>query len=95
MKLSDTQIVDCAHTNNRVIDSRDNMYGIRRRRECTDCAHRWTTLEVAVEDTTSGRGLMRSYRRQVKRGLYRLMSKQFGELADGLDRKGLKHLESK
>ncbi|UCF21369.1 MAG: transcriptional repressor NrdR [Gemmatimonadota bacterium] len=41
----------CGHTKNRVIDSRTSREGraVRRRRECQDCEHRFTTYEV-VED---------------------------------------------
>jgi transcriptional regulator with XRE-family HTH domain len=31
----------------RVVDSRQNAIGIRRRRECQEHGHRWTTVEVA------------------------------------------------
>lgn len=31
-----------------VIDSRPSPYGIRRRRKCTKCGKRWTTIEMAV-----------------------------------------------
>lgn len=32
----------CQHPDSRVIDSR----GDRRRRECLNCRHRWTTIEL-------------------------------------------------
>jgi transcriptional repressor NrdR len=35
----------CASSNSRVIDTRDAEGGIRRRRECEDCARRFTTYE--------------------------------------------------
>ena len=37
----------CQHTNSKVVDSRhaDEMNAIRRRRECEDCATRFTTFE--------------------------------------------------
>ena len=40
--------LDCPHcgaSENRVYDSRANRFGIRRRRECLNCGHRWVTLE--------------------------------------------------
>ncbi len=37
----------CGHTDSKVIDSRpsENQEAIRRRRECTECGHRFTTYE--------------------------------------------------
>jgi len=35
----------CGHPDSRVIDSRPDAAGIRRRRECQACNHRFTTLE--------------------------------------------------
>lgn len=32
----------------KVVDSRRNRTGIRRRRECLKCAHRWRTLEIDI-----------------------------------------------
>ncbi len=41
----------CGHTDSKVIDSRpsDNQEAIRRRRECLNCAHRFTTYERREE----------------------------------------------
>ncbi len=36
----------CDHHNNQVINSRPHKFGSRRRRECTDCGHRWSTIEI-------------------------------------------------
>lgn len=33
----------------KVIDSRTNKAGVRRRRECLNCGHRWSTQEVPVD----------------------------------------------
>ncbi len=35
----------CGNSNLRVIDSRDNATGVRRRRHCLNCEHRFTTYE--------------------------------------------------
>lgn len=35
----------CKHSETQVLDSRDAGEGIRRRRECLQCAHRFTTYE--------------------------------------------------
>ena len=35
----------CEHTESKVIDSRESPDGIRRRRECLECKHRFTTYE--------------------------------------------------
>ncbi|RME67469.1 MAG: transcriptional repressor NrdR [Verrucomicrobia bacterium] len=42
----------CASTDDRVIDSRASKDGtaIRRRRECTNCGHRFTTSETIVRE---------------------------------------------
>jgi transcriptional repressor NrdR len=41
----------CGHTKNRVVDSRTSREGqaVRRRRECQQCAERFTTYEVVEE----------------------------------------------
>lgn len=36
---------ECGSEENRVTDSRPYGDGIRRRRQCTNCGHRWTTWE--------------------------------------------------
>lgn len=43
--------VKCKSTNNKVIDSRDVREGesIRRRRECLECGHRFTTYEETTK----------------------------------------------
>ncbi len=43
----------CGHQEDRVIDSRSTREGraIRRRRECMDCAHRFTTYEYVEANT--------------------------------------------
>lgn len=35
----------CQHPDSRVLDTDNN----RRRRECLHCKHRWTTLELPIE----------------------------------------------
>lgn len=40
----------CGKTDSIVVQSRSAPFGIRRRRECTECGHRWPTLEVARAD---------------------------------------------
>ena len=42
----------CRHTNDKVIDSRSSRDGavIRRRRECLQCSHRFTTYEEAERE---------------------------------------------
>ena len=44
----------CDHHNNYVLDSRPGEFGIRRRRECADCGHRWTTVEIAFTEGMRG-----------------------------------------
>lgn len=41
----------CGYTESRVIDSRESPDGIRRRRECTECGHRFTTYERVHSDS--------------------------------------------
>ena len=36
----------CQSVKSKTTDSRNNDVGIRRRRECLSCGHRWTTIEV-------------------------------------------------
>ena len=36
----------CRSVKSKTTDSRNNAVGIRRRRECLSCGHRWTTIEV-------------------------------------------------
>lgn len=35
----------CGHDKSYVVDCRPSADGIRRRRECENCGHRWTTYE--------------------------------------------------
>lgn len=46
----------CKHINNAVKDSRSHLWNgvstIRRRRLCTTCDARWTTIEIDVEELT-------------------------------------------
>ena len=35
----------CSHSESKVIDSRESVDGVRRRRECHSCARRYTTYE--------------------------------------------------
>lgn len=35
----------CTHAESRVVDSRESGDSVRRRRECLDCGHRFTTFE--------------------------------------------------
>ena len=44
----------CQSLQHRVIDSRPRKDHIRRRRECLDCGHRWTTRELEEEHQTHG-----------------------------------------
>ena len=32
----------------KTIDSRPAVYGVKRRKECLSCGHRFTTIEIAV-----------------------------------------------
>jgi len=32
-----------------VLETRDALYGVRRRRRCRRCGHRWTTVEINAE----------------------------------------------
>ena len=42
----------CDHSRNYVINSRDTEFGTRRRRECANCGHRWSTIEVEIGEGT-------------------------------------------
>ncbi len=44
----------CGNENTNVIDSRERPRGVRRRRKCTACDSRFTTIEL-VTDTGPGR----------------------------------------
>ena len=39
----------CQHADSSVIETRQTEQGIRRRRECCRCRHRWTTFEISAE----------------------------------------------
>jgi len=65
MSKSDT--TECQHTRTRVVDSRgksDNC--TRRRRECLDCLHRWTTIEMPIEEASRFRKIVSSSERLAK-----------------------------
>lgn len=40
----------CKRIDNDVIDSRQGLYGWRRRRSCLGCGYRWTTYELTKEE---------------------------------------------
>lgn len=39
----------CGDSEPMVIDSRQKPYGIRRRRECLVCGHRYSTVEISID----------------------------------------------
>jgi hypothetical protein len=50
MKLSRFECCPaCGHPDSTVMDSRSSPAGLRRRRRCLSCQHRWTTIEVSGE----------------------------------------------
>ena len=51
----------CDHHNNIVVDTRPNEFGTRRRRECVDCGHRWTTQELTIEPNADTGKLGRTF----------------------------------
>lgn len=55
----------CRHSDSRVIDSRDADDGraIRRRRSCTECSRRFTTIESAVLLVAKRSGVLEPFRR--------------------------------
>lgn len=87
----------CKHKSTRVVDSRDASEGrtIRRRRECEDCEHRFTTFE-RVETSNfivvKKDGSRESYdRSKLERGIWRACEKrpvtqeQIREMLDKLE----------
>lgn len=38
----------CGNSQSDVMESRESPLGLRRRRQCRSCAHRWSTVEVAL-----------------------------------------------
>lgn len=64
----------CHHEDSRVIDSRsvDEGQAIRRRRECPECGHRFTTLETPLLTVLKRNGVTESFNRdKVVRGVRR------------------------
>ena len=64
----------CHHEDSRVIDSRsvDEGQAIRRRRECPECGHRFTTLETPLLTVLKRNGVTESFNRdKVVRGVLR------------------------
>jgi hypothetical protein len=57
----------CKHEDSLVRDSRPTMYGQRRRRECITCGHRWTTMEIEVDDRAGGDTATTFYINSIKR----------------------------
>lgn len=39
---------ECSACKNKAIECRDLPGALRRRRECSECGHRWTTYEMAI-----------------------------------------------
>jgi transcriptional repressor NrdR len=56
---------DCRHTDSRVVDSRETDDGraIRRRRSCTACSRRFTTVESSVLLVTKRSGVVEPFSR--------------------------------
>lgn len=53
---------NCQSTSHGVIESRKRSNTeIRRRRECTDCAWRWTTIEVTADELSTLRWVGKKY----------------------------------
>lgn len=52
----------CQDDMTEVIDSRVMPYGVRRRRECLVCDHRWTTVEIDVDQYKTLQRIARSMR---------------------------------
>lgn len=64
----------CHHEDSRVIDSRsvDEGQAIRRRRECPECGHRFTTMETPLLTVLKRNGVTESFSRdKVVRGVRR------------------------
>nr|WP_225751286.1 transcriptional regulator NrdR [Pseudoclavibacter sp. Marseille-Q3772] len=56
----------CRHSDSRVVDSRttDDGYAIRRRRQCPNCARRFSTLETASLVVTKRSGVAEPFSRE-------------------------------
>lgn len=50
----------CLHSDSKVIDTRHRRQGLRRRRECLKCGHRWTTWEIADDQLKTMRRVDRA-----------------------------------
>jgi len=59
----------CGHKLNRVIDSRKKPYGTFRRRECTKCGNRFTTIEIEVGDLRHGESAFHATKRNLLSGM--------------------------
>jgi hypothetical protein len=70
---------DCTHRKNYVVDSRNNAFGMRRRRECAACGERWTTIEIAFECGMPGGDPWSTYR---KMAIRKHLEHQLKELRD-------------
>lgn len=51
----------CKGVDEFVIDSRDISEGQRRRRECRTCGHKWTTLEMNMDEVQDMRTIIFKY----------------------------------
>ena len=40
---------ECQHTSSRIVFSCAREHGLRRRRVCTDCGRRWSTVEIDLD----------------------------------------------
>lgn len=56
----------CRHTDTRVVDSRTSEDGlaVRRRRECSECGGRWSTLETASLSVIKRNGVIEPFSRE-------------------------------
>ena len=53
---------NCQSTSNGILETRKrNSTEIRRRRECTDCSWRWTTIEITADEHSTLKWVSQHY----------------------------------
>ena len=72
----------CSHKQSKVTDSRKDVEGQHRRRECLKCKHRWTTIEIEVLDSSRPSMSMNKLEDRLRRKIYGELAESFKTLGE-------------
>lgn len=76
MKCPNCNSTNIFTSNSRKSEERNSVY---RRRECSDCEHRWTTYEVSAELLSTYENLHKKLPNEIKKFIETLIQEGFGD----------------